>query len=251
MTDRLVTPIRLLDGDGQARPRFNSNMHDEECPCLGAYDTGIPHTGPHYVWMAYLRSDHQDPQYRREQWLRDYYLFSVTYLTCLLSGSNIFHCQMFFWNQLQQKFVSFSVDAYRRRVFPDDRKEFKCSGWTFQRLTVTAAQETAMYEFLAEQVRRGAHFNQVGAYLMCLRPTNTGGRSWFCSQLDVATLQHAGFLRNVSPHSVYPGQLYDLIKNSGQFTILESDDSPVRTRRIYEQVGEVAIDNDEMSLRFD
>ena len=239
------------------RPRSAPAMSEEDCPCRGAYDTGRPRGGPHYVWMAYLRYNNDDKYYRREQWLRDYYLFSVSYMTCLLSGSNIFHCQMFFWNQMQKKFVSFSVDAYRRQVFPDDRKEFKCSGWTFQRLTVTAAQEIAMYEFLAEQVRRGAHFNQIGAYLLCFRPTDTGGRSWFCSQLATAALQHAGFLRNVTPHSVYPGHLYEIIKNSGQFTILETEDNPTRTRRIYEQVAEVpAADDDDDDdtaalLRFD
>jgi len=242
-TQRLLEHHRHQQTPVGATPPLSIDAVDvRECPCRGAFDTGTPDlNGSHYAWIAYLDYDNDDPHYRKEEWLRDYYLLPVNWLTAKLSGSSYFHCQMIFWNQMQGAFVTVSVDSYRRHVFAETRKEFKCKGWIFQRITVTAQQEIAMYEFLVEQVQQRRHFNQVGAYSIWLRPTDTGGRSWFCSQLATATLQHAGYLRNVVPYSVYPGDLFTLVANSPHMTVLTTKENPIRTRRIYEQVAEVAV----------
>ena len=217
-------------------PLFSGQQDDEHCPCQGAYDTGNVHGGKHYVWMAFLNYDNGEDMYRREQWGREYMLIPINYMTCVLSGSWIFHCQMFFWNQLQRTFVTFSVDAYHRRVFSDTQKEF-ARGWTFLRIAVTPRQEATMYDFFMEQVRMRKPFNQMGAYLLFLRPTDIGERAWFCSQLDVAALQRAGFLAGIAPFSTGPAKLYTLIKSRAEFDVLETP-NPVRTKDVYAYIGQ-------------
>jgi hypothetical protein len=233
------------------------------CPCEGAYDSGAAgrgggseRTGPqrqqaHYVWMAFLHYDNDE--YRQEQWLRDYRVLPTNWLTTKLSGSDIFHCQMFFWNQMQQTFVTFSVDAHQQHVHYSTQKQFG-RGWTFLRLTVSRQQERAMYDFLAEQAVHQKPFNWLGAMLLFVRPVPTGDRTWFCSQLDVAALQQAGLLMHVRPEATYPSQLLDLLERSGEVPVMRTT-HPVRTKQVWMRVsqhlaGERQIHDDEGLIQF-
>lgn len=229
------------DGDGTGATADPGDGFDggdpTACPCEGAYDGGVPEQGDrarHYVWVAFLHEGNED--YRREEWLRDYYLLPTNWLTCRLSRSDIYHCQMFFWNQRQQSFVTFSVDAHQRHVHYSTRKQFG-RGWTFVRLTVSRDQERTMYEWLARQALARAPFNQLGAMLLFLRPIDTGGHAWFCSQLVVVALQQAGFLLHVRPEAVHPAGLLDLLRHSGEFEWRESP-HPVRTKHVWLRVAQ-------------
>ena len=180
------------------------------CPCGGKFyaTTNPKSAGEHYVWVAFL--NYENDEYRKEEWGRDYTFLPTNKLTCWLSSSTIFHCQMFFWSETEQTFVTISVDAYQQRVFRSTQKEFR-HGWTFVELQVSHDEELAMYNFLSEQMRQQRPFNTVGAYALFFCPIATDGQSWFCSQLDVAALQHAGMLRDVQPHATSPADLHRLL----------------------------------------
>jgi len=207
----------------------------DTCPCEGSYDKGVPSAdGSHYVWVAFLH--YHNDEYRQEQWLRDYRVLPTNWLTCKLSGSSIFHCQLFFWNQQQQTFVTFSVDAHQQHVHFATTKQFQ-RGWTFLRLTVSQQQERDMYEFLAAEAAAERPFNWLGAMLLFLRPVDTGGQSWFCSQLVVAALQRAGLLAGVRPEATSPSHVLELLKRSAPVPVLETP-HPVRTKQTWIRVAQ-------------
>ena len=202
-----------------------------ECPCEGAYNTGVPSArGPHYVWMAFLHYDNGD--FRQEEWGRDYRILPMNWLTCKLSGSDLYHCQMFFWHQGEQTFVTFSVDSHQAQVHYTTQKEFKY-GWTFLRLEVTQEQERSMYEFLHAQL--GKPFNMLGATLLFFRPINTGHHTWFCSQLDTAALQVGGLVPHLRPEAVSPASLMRALLGCGEVPVLQSE-HPVRTKHVWQRV---------------
>ena len=72
---------------------------------------------------------------------------------------------------------------------------------------MSAAQESRIYDFLAEQCRRRAPFNRWGALLVYIRPIDRGDGSWFCSQLVVAAFQEAGFFGDVEPCAMGPAEV--------------------------------------------
>lgn len=222
-----LPPLAPIDDDVFGEPGT--------CPCEGSYDTGVATgNGPHYVWVAFLH--YNNDEYRQEQWLRDYRLLPTNWLTCKLSGSPIFHCQLFFWNQRQQAFVTFSVDAHQQHVHYATTKKFQ-HGWTFLRLTVTQQQELDMYEFLAGEAAAERPFNWLGAMLLFLRPIDTGGASWFCSQLVVAALQRAGLLPGVRPEATSPSQVLELLERSASVPIVRSL-QPVQTKQTWIRVAQ-------------
>jgi hypothetical protein len=182
--------------------------------------------------MAFLNYDNDEAGYRREEFARDYRALAVNWWTTVLSRSSIFHCQMFFWNEHQGTFITFSVDAYAKRVCADTKKQFS-RGWTFLRIPVTREQEVAMYEFFVAQVAAAKPFNSFGAYMLFFRPVDQAEeQSWFCSQLDVAALQRAGFLRGVPPHATSPAALYRLMKDRAEFADALETDNPVRVEPV-------------------
>lgn len=208
-------------------------MSATACPCHGAYNTGVPNAdGPHYVWMAFLHLDNGD--YRQEEWGRDYRFLPMNRLTCWLSNSDVYHCQLFFWRQADDCFETISVDANQREVFADRQKQFSY-GWTFLRLQVTQQQERRMYTWLRAQL--GKPFNMPGALMLFVRPVPTWGTSWFCSQLGVAALQAAGFFADVQPEAVNPAQLMHMLQTAGEMPVLEST-HPVRTKQLWRRVDE-------------
>ena len=209
-------------GDQQSAPLV---LGPSETPSQGRFDT----MGRNYVFMAFL--DYDNDEYRPEEWARDYMLIPTNKLTTLLSSgpnASLFHCQMFFWHERAQTFITFSVDAHQQHVYASTMKQFE-RGWRFLRLTVTAEQECIMYNFLYDHAVRETPFNRVGAYALFFRPIDTGERAFFCSQLDVTALQHAGFLHGIRPYATSPAALYDLIHTSGEFEYFEST-HPVRTK---------------------
>ncbi len=199
--------------------------------------------------MAFLHYDNGD--FRQEEWGRDYRILPMNWLTCKLSGSDVYHCQMFFWHQSAQTFVTFSVDSHHERVYYTTQKEFS-HGWTFVRLAVTEAQERAMYEFLAAQV--GKPFNMVGAVLLFFRPVHTGQATWFCSQLDVAALQVVGLVLELRPEAVSPAKLMHTLLTCGDVPVLKST-NPVRTKQVWQRVdrhlaGKETLHTDERPFEF-
>lgn len=239
------------DPPKQAEPQENTQ---NTCPCEGAYNTGTPNLSPHsqhFYWVAFL---HYNNTYcRREEWLRDYRILPTNWLTCKLSGSDIFHCQIFFWNQMQQTHVTFSVDAHQKEVHYSTEKQFG-DGWTFIRVSCTMDQERIMYDFLAAEAMARKPFNWTGAMTLFFRPIDTGGTSWFCSQLCVAAMQKAGFLLGIKPEAVYPALLLDLLKRATNMTILESQ-HPIKTKEVWMRVQQqlstgIVKPNEELLIRF-
>lgn len=240
--------------DPPAQVPVQQESTENTCPCEGAYNTGNPNFSPHsqhFVWVAFIHENNQD--FRREEWLRDYRVLPTNWLTCRLSGSDIFHCQMLFWNQMQNTFVTFSVDSHQKEVHYSTEKQFGV-GWTFIRISCTMDQERIMYDFLAEQATARKPFNWIGAMTLFFRPIDTGETSWFCSQLVVAALQKAGFLLGIRPEATYPSLLLDLLRRASNMTIVESK-HPIRTKEVWMRVqqqlstGEVK-PNEELLIRF-
>lgn len=175
------------------------------CPCAASYD---PSRREHYVWLAFLQYDNDDDEYRTTDIVSPWTKF-INRATCLLDWTNIIHCQVFFWNNLQKDFISFSIDAVRNQVFMSERKLFR-RGWLFQRISVTAAEEIAMYNFFLEQLARHATFDYIGSYALLFIPVNTGNTLWFCSKLVVAALHRAGLLKGIRSYATSPASLYTL-----------------------------------------
>jgi len=186
-----------------------------ECPCAAHFDD----SGRHYVWIAFLNIDND--QYEAE---RDYRLVPMNAWTVWLSGSPWFHCQLVFWNELKQHFVTFTVNSHYKTVIYDTRKQF-ARGWCFYRLVTDAARERAMYDFLVDEYHAKRPFNQIGAVMLYIRPVDLGGTAWFCSELTIATLQRAGYLRHVAPHAVGPGELKTLLERPSELE-LEASEHP-------------------------
>jgi hypothetical protein len=183
-----------------------------ECPCGAHFDD----TGRHYVWIAFLNIDND--QYEAEQWGRDYRLVPMNSWTVWLSGSPWFHCQLVFWNEKQQRFITFTVNSHFSSVIYDTRKQF-ARGWRFYRLITDAARERAMYDFLVDEYRAKRPFNQVGAVMLYIRPVDMAGTAWFCSELTIAALQRAGYLTHVAPFAVGPGELKSLLDRPSELEL--------------------------------
>ena len=95
-----------------------------------------------------------------------------------------------------------------------------------------------MYHFFRAQLAAGKPFNSLGAYLLFFRPVDTMEESWFCSQLDVAALQRAGFLEGVQPHATSPAELHRLLVTRAEFRgRSEETDNPVLSRPVTAVIG--------------
>ena len=130
-----------------------------QCPCRGAFVDGTVRgdAGVHYVWLAMLHYDND--QYRQEEFITDWRLLPTNRLTCTLSNSDIYHCQLLLWSHADDSFETYSVDAYQNRVFRMTTKNFR-RGWSFYRITVSADQERAAHAFLHAQLDKP--FNWLG-----------------------------------------------------------------------------------------
>jgi len=175
-----------------------------ECPCGGVFDDGM-----HSVFLAFLH--HDNDEVRDEQtgcctgtngWL------PIRRLTTLLSDSEIFHCQPFYWDNSRGTFVTISV-TQERGVHAYDKKRFR-RGWTFLRLPVARWQELAVIRFLWRQV--GKPLNKRGMFSLFSPVPHSGeGDAFFCSELCVAALQYAGLLRGVCAEATSPAALADVL----------------------------------------
>ena len=182
------------------------------CMCAGSFDDR-----EHCVFVAFLHYDNDE--YREEQCLQDYRLLPMNRLTALLSGSDIYHCQVFYWDHRRRAFVTISVDTYHNCVHEYDKKTFR-RGWSFLRLKLPKWRENGIISFLRAQI--GKPMNVYGAYRLFLLPYSGGGESFFCSELCLAALQHVGLLLSLSPAGTSPGALYRAICESGEFDYSES-----------------------------
>ena len=177
------------------------------CPCGSAAE--------HYVWIGFLPySSAQQGEYAAERWLYNYRFVPTNWWTTVLSGSDYYHCQPFFYERRADRFVTFSVDTNTKRVFRANQKQFS-RGWHFLRIRVRPEVESAMWNFLGAQL--GKPLNERGAYWLFFWPHSGEGRTWFCSELTTAAFQSAGYLRTAVPECQSPGSLHRLIVDGGEF----------------------------------
>ena len=204
------------------------------CPCAGQYEPG---TGRHFVWLAFLHHENEEPEFRPPGGgrLSSWGAFA-NWATTVFDASSIMHVQMLFWSDADRAFHTFSVDSLRDAVFPSTRKQFR-RGWTFMQLAVSAAEECAMHEFYRAQVAARARFNRLGAYLVHARPIDVNaGRAehgaappaFFCSELVVCAMHAAGLLLYARAHAVSPASLESLVRRYSPERIAAEPAKPVR-----------------------
>jgi len=160
--------------------------------------------------------------------MTDYRVLPTNRLTCRLSGSDIYHCQLLLWSHADRAFETYSVDVYQNRVFRMTTKNFR-RGWSFYRITVTAEQERAAHNFLHAQLNKP--FNRIGMHLIFIWPYSGNGESWFCSELTAAALQAMGYLKNERPAALYPSYVRDRVLEAGDITVVQVNHPIERTRR--------------------
>jgi hypothetical protein len=161
------------------------------------------------VWVAFLHYDHDDDAYRLRHGDRtltnvDSY---VNWAATLLDRSSIFHSQLLFWNARARRFVTFSTNWSKGHAYDEPHEPTFPRGWTFVRLVVDAHAERLMYDFVADAARRRVPYSTVAAAAVLVRPIDNRGATYFCSELIVAALHRAGFLRGVRAHATSPAAL--------------------------------------------
>jgi len=171
--------------------------------------------------------------------VRDYSFIPVNRLACWLSGTDIYHCQMMFWNHAKRTFETISVDAHRNVVHMYDKKKFR-KGWTFYRLKVEKWQEITIYMFSQEQVNKPVNKSGMDALLLTqLLPAaavSGNEQSWFCAELCVATLKHANLFYAERPETMLPGRLRNLIETTHEADFFRCT-HPVKFKDARRQAG--------------
>ncbi len=179
------------------------------CMCGNALDC------VHHVWVALLRTGNA----QEERFLHDWRVLPINALTRWFTNSDVYGCELIFWNCSERKFISFCCDPYYRGVY---RKICTESDPTtvYIKLQLNAEQEMRMYRFVERQL--GKPFNRTAVYLFLLYPMKTTGDEWFCSELITAALQQLGFLEDIMPSSVAPEFLRLLLQRLDEARLLRS-----------------------------
>ena len=158
--------------------------------------------------------------------MTDYRVLPTNRMTCWLSNSDLYHCQLLLWSHADDAFETYSVDAHANRVFRMTTKNFR-RGWSFFRIRISAAQERAAHNFLHAQL--GKPFNWVGMYSICVWPHSGLGDAWFCSELTTAALQAMGYLKHERPHAMYPSTVRDRVLEAGDIDVVQVNHPIERT----------------------
>jgi hypothetical protein len=99
-------------------------------------------------------------------------------------------------------------------------KTFGRDTWSWRTITLPDDKIRKIKAFCTTQASRNIPFNKAGL-IRCTTPfpRATDGTKWFCSELAVSALQHAGLLDGLIASATTPSDLYDVIgrMSSGSF----------------------------------
>ena len=169
----------------------------------------------HHVWIGFLRTGNA----REERFLYDWRVLPINALTKWFTDSDVYGCELIFWNCAEHTFVVFCCDPYYRGVYRQLLTHFDPTT-LFTKLHVNAEQEMRLYRFMERQL--GKAFNRSAVYLFPLYPMPTTGEEWFCSELITAAIQQLGFLDDIMPSSVAPEFLRLLLQRLDEARLLRS-----------------------------
>ena len=204
-------------GSSQSLPIYKRKL--SRCLCHGTLPSIAPFTDSlsrrtvnddktHPVWIAVLEEDND--MWDRERSMEDYLCCSMNRLVVWWSGRPFIHCQIVFWNAVEKKYYTYSVDT-KRGVWAYDEKEFQ-RGWRFVRIMVTERAELAMHNFLVDQL--GKPMNTLGQYMAWTWfPASGNEARWFCSELMTRALVEGGIIKDddVVPEAMAPHSLYNYL----------------------------------------
>lgn len=170
----------------------------ERCACKGHFMDSQHER--HLIWLGFVVDDAQaTTPLTLLNWL-------MIKLTSLLSGSDITHAQIVFYDHDAQRFYTYSANM-QNGVACSFTKEFSNSGWRFLQIDVSERQEMAVRRALIEQLDKP--FDFWGALRAFFWPRQTTGRAWFCSELALTALKAAGLATTAAePYRMLPHMLY-------------------------------------------
>jgi hypothetical protein len=126
------------------------------------------------------------------------------WLSYVLAGHPVIHVQVVFVGD--GYYYTYSADK-SNGVSGFTTRQFS-GKWRFFEMHVSEHQELAMRNFFVSQLNKP--FSFWGTFwLYTLIPRQSTGYEWFCSELVVTAMQHAGFLRSwknawtVKPHNLF------------------------------------------------
>lgn len=220
----------------QSRCLCHGRQVSDTSPLRPALGTPKGNKKTHAVWVAWLK--YENKEYQPERSMRDYFFLPMNWLSTVMSGSDLFHCQIVFWDAVNRRYYTYSSDHDRGvHVFP---KEFAADSWVFVKIMVTEAQELLLQNFLALQLKKP--MNTAGQLLLYFGGSAGRGHAWFCSELVAAALEEAGILNFEewpafhSPYQVAPHHLLEYLTRFCTTCPVERlPGNPVQISRVYER----------------
>lgn len=165
----------------------------------------------HPIYIGFVR--YQNTEWVPERSLVDYVLLPTNWLITVLTSRPWIHAQIVFWDEIEKSYVTFTVDS-KHAVHVENRKQFT-AGWDFIELLVTEKQELEVFNFYIDQLNKP--LNVRGQLMLFIWPRSGNGDSWFCTEIIVAALAHAGLIDfsawpNVKePHHASMHHVYDYL----------------------------------------
>lgn len=124
---------------------------------------------------------------------------------CWWTESEYFHSELVFSCGL-----SFSSDLDTGRTRFKTIDYLHTSDWITIVLPFDAKTEEEIFKFCCEE--EGCRYDWVGIFLTQIIPLSRQSKSkWFCSEVCTRALQIGGWLEDVKPHEISPGELINLI----------------------------------------
>lgn len=193
-------------------PRYTRRLDD--CFCHGDYFGR--NTRQHVIFVAFL--DYVNNEQAQPGSTDNTSAIPWNWLAATMGRTNITHTQLVFRDSERREYFTYSTDMVRG-VHCMSRKTFSSQGWHFLCLFVDEPTEVRIYNFLFEQ--HGKSFSRLGMIGVYIRPVDTGGQSWFCSELVIAALRAGGLLLDWprEAYSVPPHELYEKLTTPGALPI--------------------------------
>jgi hypothetical protein len=155
------------------------------------------------VCLVYYRYDDDVSTQHPRWWLN--------WLTSKVTKSAYIHVEIVFTNG----------DVYGVQmgssVLKANDKSYRQNRYTCQEICITTSQMWYMREFLERCIQKPSAFNYWGFYLLPLWPSSGAKKNkWFCSELVATALQCGGInFEGYPPHTISPGGLFNLVKDTG------------------------------------
>lgn len=208
MTDVSIT-IPNTDDD-LAKVRYTA-PNASSCLCEGQYFG--PGTAVHVVFVGFVSSDPTISMGAGSVASRQPSLgarFFNTITTMMSDDTKIIHTQLIFYDAEKELFYTYTA-AKEGGITCWYIKSFVGS-WRFIRIIVTEEEELAMRNFSAFHI--GKPFSTWGAIWAPIWPRQTTMQAFFCTEIVMLAMQHAGFVTNWRrPAAVLPHELYHYLKN--------------------------------------